>query len=126
MGGLSSEQSKLYRKTVDETLDAYRTGAPGPEAMQVLALLTSSSRSVTTPPRPQGRGHRAKGFSAASAKLQRLGRNRFDEVSKAGDRALLSRQFARMGHLLKAHLEIALPQEVPPFLYGSNQQWWSA
>ncbi|APD47891.1 DEAD/DEAH box helicase [Synechococcus sp. CS-602] len=118
--GLSSEQSKLYRKTVDETLDAIARAPLGQKHGQVLGLLTKLKQICNHPALALKEGGIGEGFSARSAKLQRL-EEIVDEVIEAGDRALLFTQFAEWGHLLKAHLEKRFRQEVP-FLYGSTSK----
>jgi len=75
--GLSSEQSKLYRKTVDgrKTSDAI-AGAPGRSMARCSACSPSSSRSDHHRPGPQGRGHRPKGSGAPLRQAAAAGRNR--------------------------------------------------
>ena len=124
--GLSSEQVKLYRRTVDESLEAIARAPLGQKHGQVLALLTRLKQICNHPalalkqePDP-GDADFFRDFSARSAKVQRLDEI-LEEVIEAGDRALLFTQFAEWGHLLKAHLERRWKQEVP-FLYGNTSK----
>jgi SNF2 family DNA or RNA helicase len=124
--GLSGEQVKLYRKTVEDSLDAIARAPLGQKHGQVLALLTKLKQICNHPalalkqdPAP-GDSDFFKDFSSRSAKLQRL-EEIVEEVIEAGDRALLFTQFAEWGHLLKAHLQLRFRQEVP-FLYGNTSK----
>ncbi|MCT0217647.1 DEAD/DEAH box helicase [Synechococcus sp. CS-1329] len=118
--GLSAEQVKLYRRTVDETLDAIARAPLGQKHGQVLGLLTKLKQVCNHPALMLKEGEVGAGFSARSAKLQRL-EEIVEEVIAAGDRALLFTQFAEWGHLLQAHLQQRFHQEVP-FLYGSTSK----
>ncbi len=125
--GLSPEQRKLYNRTVEESLDAIARAPLGQKHGQVLALLTRLKQVCNHPALLLGEsaadaiaGNGASGFSARSAKVQRL-EEILEEVIEAGDRALLFTQFAEWGLLLKAHLEKRWRQDVP-FLYGSTSK----
>ncbi|MEB3265605.1 MAG: DEAD/DEAH box helicase [Cyanobacteriota bacterium] len=118
--GLSTEQVKLYRKTVDDSLDAIARSPLGQKHGQVLALLTRLKQICNHPALAQGEQSVDAGFAARSGKVMRL-EEILEEVIEAGDRALLFTQFAEWGHLLKAHLERRWRQEVP-FLYGSTSK----
>ncbi|MEI6829350.1 MAG: SNF2-related protein [Synechococcaceae cyanobacterium ELA445] len=118
--GLSGEQEKLYRKTVDDTLDAIARAPLGQKHGQVLGLLTKLKQICNHPALALKEGSVGEGFGARSAKLQRL-EEIVEEVIEAGDRALLFTQFAEWGHLLQAHLQKRFRQEVP-FLYGSSSK----
>ncbi|MBE9154347.1 DEAD/DEAH box helicase [Cyanobium sp. LEGE 06113] len=124
--GLSPEQKKLYTRTVDESMDAIARAPLGQKHGQVLALLTRLKQVCNHPAlalRQQPSSDDPQffeGFSARSAKLQRL-EEILEEVIEAGDRALLFTQFSEWGLLLKAHLERSWRQEVP-FLYGSTSK----
>ncbi|MFM9110457.1 MAG: DEAD/DEAH box helicase, partial [Prochlorococcaceae cyanobacterium] len=118
--GLSPEQVKLYRKTVDDSLDAIARAPLGQKHGQVLALLTRLKQICNHPALALGEAAVDGGFAARSAKVQRL-EEILEEVIEAGDRALLFTQFAEWGHLLQAHLQRKWRQEVP-FLYGSTSK----
>jgi superfamily II DNA or RNA helicase len=124
--GLAPEQVKLYRRTVDESLEAIARAPLGQKHGQVLALLTRLKQICNHPalalkqePDPAD-AQFFREFSSRSAKVQRLDEI-LEEVIEAGDRALLFTQFAEWGHLLKAHLEQRWRQEVP-FLYGNTSK----
>ncbi|MEB3348784.1 MAG: DEAD/DEAH box helicase [Cyanobacteriota bacterium] len=118
--GLSAEQVKLYRKTVDDSLEAIARAPLGQKHGQVLALLTRLKQICNHPALALRENTVDGSFAARSAKVQRL-EEILEEVIEAGDRALLFTQFAEWGHLLKAHLERRWRQDVP-FLYGSTSK----
>ncbi len=118
--GLSPEQVKLYRRTVEDTLDAIARAPVGQKHGQVLGLLTKLKQVCNHPALMLKETAVGEGFSARSAKVQRL-EEIVEEVIEAGDRALLFTQFAEWGHLLRAHLQQRFHQEVP-FLYGSTSK----
>ena len=116
--GLAPEQVKLYRKTVDDSLEAIARAPLGQRHGQVLALLTRLKQICNHPAlalKEEGVDH---GFASRSAKVQRL-EEILEEVIEAGDRALLFTQFAEWGHLLQKHLQRRWRQEVP-FLHGGS------
>jgi len=116
--GLAPEQVKLYRRTVEESLDAIARAPLGSKHGQVLALLTRLKQICNHPALALKEDAVGSDFASRSAKVQRL-EEILEEVIEAGDRALLFTQFAEWGHLLKAHLERRWRQEVP-FLYGGT------
>jgi SNF2 family DNA or RNA helicase len=118
--GLSPEQVKLYRRTVEETLDAIARAPVGQKHGQVLGLLTKLKQVCNHPALMLKETEVGDGFSARSAKVQRL-EEIVEEVIEAGDRALLFTQVAEWGHLLRVHLQKRFHQEVP-FLYGSTSK----
>ena len=118
--GLTPEQTKLYRTTVDDTLEAIARAPLGQKHGQVLGLLTKLKQICNHPALALKETAIGEGFGARSAKLQRLDEI-VEEVIEAGDRALLFTQFAEWGHLLQAHLQQRFRQEVP-FLYGSTSK----
>ncbi|MGB7565508.1 MAG: DEAD/DEAH box helicase [Prochlorococcaceae cyanobacterium] len=118
--GLAPEQVKLYRKTVDETLDAIARAPLGQKHGQVLGLLTKLKQICNHPALALKETAVGEGFAARSAKLQRLDEI-VEEVIEAGDRALLFTQFAEWGLLLQTHLQKRFHQEVP-FLYGNTSK----
>jgi SNF2 family DNA or RNA helicase len=118
--GLTPEQTKLYRTTVDDTLEAIARAPLGQKHGQVLGLLTKLKQICNHPALALKESAIGEGFGARSAKLQRLDEI-VEEVIEAGDRALLFTQFAEWGHLLQAHLQQRFRQEVP-FLYGSTSK----
>ena len=120
--GLAPEQVQLYRRTVDESLDAIARAPLGQRHGQVLALLTRLKQICNHPALALKEAPSSVdgGFAARSAKVQRL-EEILEEVMAAGDRALLFTQFAEWGQLLKVYLERRWRQEVP-FLYGSTSK----
>ncbi|MFM7466115.1 MAG: DEAD/DEAH box helicase [Cyanobium sp.] len=118
--GLAPEQVKLYRKTVEESLDAIARAPLGQRHGQVLALLTRLKQICNHPALALKEECVDNGFAARSAKVQRL-EEILEEVIEAGDRALLFTQFAEWGHLLQLHLQRRWRQEVP-FLSGSSSK----
>ncbi|MCS5690788.1 DEAD/DEAH box helicase [Cyanobium sp. FGCU-6] len=116
--GLAPEQVKLYRRTVDESLDAIARAPLGSKHGQVLALLTRLKQICNHPSLALKEEVVGSDFASRSGKVQRL-EEILEEVIEAGDRALLFTQFAEWGHLLKAHLERRWRQEVP-FLHGGT------
>ncbi len=118
--GLSAEQTKLYRQTVDDSLDAIARAPLGQRHGQVLALLTRLKQICNHPALALKEGRVDNGFAGRSAKLLRL-EEILEEVIEAGDRALLFTQFAEWGHLLKVYLEQRWRQDVP-FLHGGSSK----
>ncbi len=118
--GLSKEQKKLYRKTVEETLDAIATSPKGQRHGKILGLLTRLKQICNHPSLALKEVVVSNDFIDHSAKLQRL-EEILEEVIEAGDRALLFTQFAEWGHLLKIYLEKRWRFEVP-FLHGSTSK----
>jgi superfamily II DNA or RNA helicase len=118
--GLAPEQVKLYRKTVDESLDAIARAPLGQKHGQVLALLTKLKQICNHPALALKEDGVDSGFAARSAKVQRL-EEILEEVVEAGDRALLFTQFAEWGHLLKAYLQQRWRRDVP-FLHGGTSK----
>ncbi|MFM7170018.1 MAG: DEAD/DEAH box helicase, partial [Cyanobium sp.] len=86
--GLAPEQVKLYRKTVDDSLDAIARAPLGQRHGQVLALLTRLKQICNHPALALKEEGVDNGFAARSAKVQRL-EEILEEVIEAGDRALL-------------------------------------
>ncbi len=118
--GLSPEQNKLYRRTVDDSLEAIARAPLGQRHGQVLALLTKLKQICNHPALALKEESIDPGFGARSAKLQRLDEI-LEEVIEAGDRALLFTQFAAWGHLLKTYLKQRWRDEVP-FLHGGTSK----
>ena len=118
--GLSSEQAKLYRKTVDATLEAIQRAPLGQRHGQVLGLLTKLKQICNHPALLLGEEEVGSDFASRSAKLMRLDEI-LEEVVEAGDRALLFTQFAGWGHLLQSFLQQRWQQEVP-FLHGGTSK----
>ena len=116
--GLAPEQVKLYRKTVDDSLEAIARAPLGQRHGQVLALLTRLKQICNHPALALKEATVDQSFASRSAKVQRL-EEILEEVIDAGDRALLFTQFAEWGHLLQAHLQRRWRQEVP-FLHGGS------
>ena len=118
--GLSAEQSRLYRRTVDESLDAIARAPLGQRHGQVLSLLTRLKQICNHPALALKESGVDNGFAGRSAKVLRL-EEILEEVIEAGDRALLFTQFAEWGHLLKVYLEQRWRQDVP-FLHGGSSK----
>ncbi len=118
--GLSGEQVKLYRRTVEESLEAIARAPLGQRHGQVLGLLTKLKQVCNHPALLLKEEAVKDDFGSRSSKLQRL-EEILEEVIEAGDRALLFTQFAEWGHLLKSHLERVWHQEVP-FLHGGTRK----
>ena len=118
--GLSSEQAKLYRKTVDATLEAIQRAPLGQRHGQVLGLLTKLKQICNHPALLLKEEEVGSDFASRSAKLMRLDEI-LEEVVEAGDRALLFTQFAGWGHLLQSFLQQRWRQEVP-FLHGGTSK----
>jgi SNF2 family DNA or RNA helicase len=118
--GLAPEQVKLYRKTVDDSLEAIARASLGQRHGQVLALLTRLKQICNHPALALKEEAVDNGFAGRSAKVQRL-EEILEEVIEAGDRALLFTQFAEWGHLLQRHLQRRWRQEVP-FLHGGSSK----
>ncbi len=118
--GLSKEQTSLYRKTVEDTLDSIATSPRGQRHGKVLGLLTRLKQICNHPALAMKEQNIAEGFINRSSKLQRL-EEILEEVIEAGDRALLFTQFAQWGHLLQKYLEHRWHSEVP-FLHGSTSK----
>ncbi len=116
--GLSQEQSSLYKKTVEDTLDAIACSPRGQRHGKVLGLLTRLKQICNHPALALKQGDIDESFISRSAKLQRL-EEILEEVIDAGDRALLFTQFAEWGHLLQSYLQKRWRFEVP-FLHGST------
>ncbi len=116
--GLSKEQQSLYRKTVEDTLDAIARSPRGQRHGKVLGLLTRLKQICNHPALALKESDVEKEFVNRSAKLQRL-EEILEEVIEAGDRALLFTQFAEWGHLLQSYLQQKWGFEVP-FLHGST------
>ncbi|MEB3334915.1 MAG: DEAD/DEAH box helicase [Cyanobacteriota bacterium] len=118
--GLTPEQVKLYRKTVEESLEAIARAPLGQRHGQVLALLTRLKQICNHPALALKEGTVDVSFASRSAKVQRL-EEILEEVIEAGDRALLFTQFAEWGQLLQVHLQRRWRQEVP-FLHGGSSK----
>lgn len=116
--GLSTEQAKLYEKTVEESLAEIESASGIQRRGMILALLVKLKQICNHP------GQFLKQTSlkepGQSAKLVRLD-EMLDEAISEGDRALIFTQFAEWGKLLKPHLEQQLGREIF-FLYGSTSQ----
>lgn len=118
--GLDKEQTALYRKTVEDTLDAIARAPRGQRHGKVLGLLTRLKQICNHPALALKEKTVSDHFLSRSAKLQRL-EEILEEVIAAGDRALLFTQFAEWGHLLQEYLQERWRCEVP-FLYGSTSK----
>ncbi len=115
---LSKEQNSLYRKTVEDTLDAIARAPKGQRHGKVLGLLTRLKQICNHPALALKESVIDEGFIKRSAKLQRL-EEILEEIVEAGDRGLLFTQFAEWGHLLQAYLQKRWGFDVP-FLHGGT------
>ncbi|MEO1589833.1 MAG: DEAD/DEAH box helicase, partial [Cyanobacteria bacterium J06632_22] len=116
--GLSSEQGRLYQKTVDEALATIDEAEGVQRRGLILGLLVKLKQICNHP--AQFLKQKELGKPRRSAKLQRL-HEMLEEVISEGDRALIFTQFAEWGKLLQAHLTANLdPQTM--FLYGSTSK----
>ncbi len=118
--GLSKEQQSLYKKTVEESLDAIATKSSSQQQGQVLALLTRLKQICNHPALALKEKTLTNEFIKRSAKLERLNEI-LEEIIESGDRALLFTQFTEWGHLLKSYLQNKWKTEVP-FLHGSTKK----
>jgi non-specific serine/threonine protein kinase len=113
---LTREQASLYRAVVDDMLDRIEKAKTGIERMGVISASMMRLKQVCNHPAHFLRdGSRLDG--SRSGKLARL-EEVLEEVTAAGERALVFTQFAEMGTLLQRHLSELLGVELP-FLYGA-------
>ncbi|MDQ1506528.1 MAG: hypothetical protein QOD57_4255, partial [Actinomycetota bacterium] len=113
---LTREQASLYRAVVDDMLDRIEKAKTGIERMGVISASMMKLKQVCNHPAHFLRdGSRLDG--SRSGKLARL-EEVLEEVTAAGERALVFTQFAEMGTLLQRHLSELLQVELP-FLYGA-------
>jgi non-specific serine/threonine protein kinase len=113
---LTREQASLYRAVVDDMLDRIEKAKTGIERMGVISGSMMKLKQVCNHPAHfLADGSRLDGDR--SGKLARL-EEVLEEVTAAGERALVFTQFAEMGTLLQAHLSELLDVELP-FLYGA-------
>jgi superfamily II DNA or RNA helicase len=115
---LTSEQATLYEAVVQESLERIESAEEGIERRGVvLGALTRLKQVCNHPAQFLGDGSALPG---RSGKLDRLG-EMLEEALSVGDRALIFTQFAEMGHLLRAHLQVLFGVEVL-FLHGGTPQ----
>ena len=111
--GLTREQASLYRAVVKEAEE----GLEGAEGIQrkglVLATISKLKQVCNHPAQFLGDGSAAAGRSGKLARLTEM----LEEALSVDDRALVFTQFAKMGEILKRHLQELLGREVP-FLHG--------
>jgi SNF2 family DNA or RNA helicase len=113
---LTREQASLYRAVVDDMLDRIEKAKTGIERMGVISGSMMKLKQVCNHPAHfLADGSRLDG--SRSGKLARL-EEVLEEVTGAGERALVFTQFAEMGKLLQTHLSELLGDELP-FLYGA-------
>ena len=117
---LCDEQKKLYRQTIQNTLDAIAIAPEGQRHGKILGLLTRLKQICNHPALALKERNINDNFLMRSNKLQRLNEI-LEEVIESQDRALLFTQFAEWGHLLKAYLQQKWEFEVP-FLYGGTSK----
>jgi hypothetical protein len=115
---LTAEQATLYEAVVNESLERIRSAEEGIERRGVvLGALTRLKQVCNHPAQFLGDGSALPG---RSGKLDRLG-EMLEEALSVGDRALVFTQFAEMGHMLRAHLQLLFGVEVL-FLHGGTPQ----
>jgi SNF2 family DNA or RNA helicase len=113
---LTREQASLYRAVVDDMLDRIEKAKTGIERMGIISGSMMKLKQVCNHPAHfLGDGSRLDGDR--SGKLARL-EEVLEEITAAGERALIFTQFAEMGTLLQAHLGQLLDADLP-FLYGA-------
>jgi SNF2 family DNA or RNA helicase len=113
---LTREQASLYRAVVDNMLDRVEQARSGIERMGIISGSMMKLKQVCNHPAHfLADGSRLDGDR--SGKLARL-EEVLEEVTAAGERALVFTQFAEMGTLLQTHLSDLLGVELP-FLYGA-------
>ncbi|KST64293.1 DEAD/DEAH box helicase [Mastigocoleus testarum] len=112
---LSPEQAQLYQETVENSLSEIESAEGVQRRGMILGLLVKLKQICNHPAQYLKTKTLAK---QSSGKLQRL-EEMLEEVTSAGDRALIFTQFAEWGKLLKPHLEKNLGREIL-FLYGST------
>ena len=112
---LSPEQAQLYQKTVENSLSEIESAEGVQRRGMILGLLVKLKQICNHPSQYLKAKTLAK---QSSGKLQRL-EEMLEEVTSAGERALIFTQFAEWGKLLKPHLEKNLGREIL-FLYGST------
>ena len=112
---LTREQASLYQAVVDDMLDRIEQAKTGIQRMGVISGSMMKLKQVCNHPAHFLRdGSRLD--AARSGKLARL-EEILEEITAAGERALIFTQFAEMGTLLQAHLSEQLGVELP-FLSG--------
>jgi len=112
---LTREQASLYQAVVDDMLDRIERAKTGIERMGVISGSMMKLKQVCNHPAHFLRdGSRLD--AARSGKLARL-EEILEEITAAGERALVFTQFAEMGILLQTHLSEQLGVELP-FLSG--------
>jgi len=112
---LTREQASLYQAVVDDMLERIEQAKTGIERMGVISGSMMKLKQVCNHPAHFLRdGSRLD--AARSGKLARL-EEILEEITAAGERALVFTQFAEMGGLLQAHLSDQLGVELP-FLSG--------
>ena len=112
---LSPDQAQIYQKTVENSLSEIESAEGVQRRGMILGLLVKLKQICNHPAQYLKDKTLAK---QNSGKLQRL-EEMLEELTSAGDRALIFTQFAEWGKLLKPHLEKELGREML-FLYGST------
>ncbi len=112
---LTREQASLYQAVVDDMLDRIEQAKTGIQRMGVISGSMMKLKQVCNHPAHFLRdGSRLD--AARSGKLARL-EEILEEITGAGERALIFTQFTEMGGLLQTHLSEQLGVELP-FLSG--------
>ena len=113
---LTREQASLYRAVVDDMLDRVDKAKTGIERMGIISGSMMKLKQVCNHPAHfLADGSRLDGDR--SGKLARL-EEVLEEITAAGERALVFTQFAEMGTLLQRHLSELLDAELP-FISGA-------
>lgn len=110
---LTREQASLYQAALDEAMRSIEEAEGIERRGLVLALITSLKQICNHPAQYL---HEAGPLTGRSGKLQRCCQM-LEELTAAGDRALVFTQYREMGERLVAELERVLGCEVP-FLHG--------
>ena len=114
---LTKEQAALYQAVVDD-VDRQMEEAQGMQRRGIILATLSKLKQVCNHP-AHFLGETGP-LSGRSGKLKRLA-EMLEEILQVGDKALVFTQFARMGELLKTHLQEQFGREVL-FLHGSTSR----
>lgn len=107
---LTMEQRRLYENALEEfRLHSAANGDARSHRGRILALLTELKQICDTPA--------LKGGEEDSGKLQRLD-ELLGEIFETGESCLIFTQYAKMGELLRSHLQEVFGRRFP-FLYGA-------
>ncbi|NYH77268.1 SNF2 family DNA or RNA helicase [Actinopolyspora biskrensis] len=111
--GMTEEQERLYRTSLDEAFDD-GLGSDIGRRGRILALLTRLKQICNHPELVSGDGEPLGG---RSGKLDRV-TDMLTELTSTGQRALVFTQYRRTGELLAEHFRTELGTNEVPFLHG--------